>query len=832
MKGQFKSEPSKHEKLRKVSHLVPHALMFLPCLFFVVVCFLAGYAFLRINKMSTYPDGLLSVVDAGDIATEFSYSTAAPVNVGYGLPLSKLPSNYETLPWGAVGGTPVYDDMVLLLRDGGFVRTVGYSDFGTAYANLKSENVPVVLTVDSIADHFNNASRSIFLGIETAGPIEQYEVFLNKVGEILATKYRFAENAEIKELLMDDGVYLYVAGKLLDDGLTVASFANEEGEVQLEKIIECGQNSDAEGCEEMPAYIQDNGYANSFAWLAQNTFKSDSRRWSQMMILLTSAVKYSIADAEWEIFYPFVKVDLGVSGFFEFSSIDAAVQTVWGYGFDDEQILDSESMARFEAEIGAESIEGEDIVTSDSRQVWSFESLTNDDAANSQTWQNREAWRNKITSTASAIDAQVNGFFVEDSVSMAGVAEGTAVPATIFLEPEPELYARMAYYWQTLATLVETAGGSNDAVLAEIDENVRILSELKSISAAIYAGTVLTPEQTQLLSDVYLTLEADTTYRKAYLAESGSSGFTGDIDLVALTQIGSDGQQVIAFGPVYSYYQVPADQASTITTNDALVSYASTSVGGLSPASLTVVNDNNFNDPYDFPVVEQAAGSVRIPVLMYHHIAPLPGDTTKRYYVSAEGFEQQVAWLIANNYHIMTPEEFAAQLQTGQNPAQKSVMLTFDDSPADNYYNAYPILKKYGVPGVFYVVSQRSGINAEQLKEMADNGMIIDSHAATHRDLRALDNSELWDEISGSKAGLQAITGYPIVSIAYPGCTVDGRGIDIAASSGYTIGFSCGSKIDHYWGSRFTLSRIHAYDDMDNFVKIFSGIWEFPPGYP
>src|SRR4030042_2899457 len=109
--------------------------------------------------------------------------------------------------------------------------------------------------------------------------------------------------------------------------------------------------------------------------------------------------------------------------------------------------------------------------------------------------------------------------------------------------------------------------------------------------------------------------------------------------------------------------------------------------------------------------------------------------------------------------------------------------------------------------------------------------MIIDSHAATHRDLRALSDAELWNEISGSRSSLQAISGQPVYSIAYPGCTVDGRGISIVGGSGYLLGFSCGSKIDHFWGSRYTLSRIHVYDDMDNFQKIFSGIWEFPPGY-
>jgi len=241
-----------------------------------------------------------------------------------------------------------------------------------------------------------------------------------------------------------------------------------------------------------------------------------------------------------------------------------------------------------------------------------------------------------------------------------------------------------------------------------------------------------------------------------------------------------------------------------------------------------VVNDNNFSETYDKEPISQAKGTVRIPVLMYHQIAEAPKGSSKfkqGLYVSPEMFEKQIAYLTKMNYKTISSKEFSEILATGKNPTQKTVMITFDDGTASQYAQAYPILKKYDQTGVFFIPSSRTSISSDQLKEMALNGMTIDSHSSTHPNLLEVTNQKkLLSEIAGSKSSIQARTGKTVYSIAYPGCVANQQTFKLVASSGYLLGFSCGRKIDHYPSNKYSISRIHVFNDMESFVNLLSGI--------
>jgi peptidoglycan/xylan/chitin deacetylase (PgdA/CDA1 family) len=240
------------------------------------------------------------------------------------------------------------------------------------------------------------------------------------------------------------------------------------------------------------------------------------------------------------------------------------------------------------------------------------------------------------------------------------------------------------------------------------------------------------------------------------------------------------------------------------------------------------INDNNFEESYDITPVEQKAGTVRIPILMYHIIDQVPEKGSKfikGLYVTPEVFEQQLAYLVKNNYKTISTEELYTYLKEGINPSQKSVMLTFDDGTKDHYKTAFPLLKKYGLTGVFYIVSSRSLITDSQLREMADNGMIIDSHSATHINLeRERNPSNLEREIISSRNSLRNRTGQPVHSIAYPGCVAGRDAFNYVSKAGYLIGTSCGKSIDHKYSQRLYLSRLHVSNSLQSIKEILSGI--------
>jgi len=252
----------------------------------------------------------------------------------------------------------------------------------------------------------------------------------------------------------------------------------------------------------------------------------------------------------------------------------------------------------------------------------------------------------------------------------------------------------------------------------------------------------------------------------------------------------------------------------------------------ISPTKFQPVNNkksiHNFNRNYEVTQTSQIANQIRIPVLAYHHIDSIPSNVDIRsYYVTPTMFEQQLRYIYDKRYKTITPKEFYEILQSGKNPKQKTIMLSFDDGHYDNYKNAFPILLKYHMVGVFYIYTNRLFISKEQLQEMSEAGMIIESHSASHTDLtRIADNARMDFELVGSKLSLEKITGKRIVSFAYPGCAANEYVRYLLSEADYKLGFSCGKGIDHSMSNRYMISRVHVFNDLASFQKRLSGVWE------
>ena len=241
------------------------------------------------------------------------------------------------------------------------------------------------------------------------------------------------------------------------------------------------------------------------------------------------------------------------------------------------------------------------------------------------------------------------------------------------------------------------------------------------------------------------------------------------------------------------------------------------------------INNENFSIEYDITPSSQPSSTVRIPVLMYHHINYAPensSDFKKGLYVTPEIFEEQIAYLTRKNYRSISTGEFFSILNSGNNPTQKTIVLSFDDSLPTHYSKAFPILKKYGHIGVFFVPSIVGLLSQEQLIEMSKMGMDIQSHSATHPILAKVSNKMILEkEIVNSKNTLEQLTGKPVNAFAYPGCVGNSIVFHTVLNSGYNVGFSCGRSIDHTLEERAILSRPQVYNEMEQFKRILSGTY-------
>ena len=108
--------------------------------------------------------------------------------------------------------------------------------------------------------------------------------------------------------------------------------------------------------------------------------------------------------------------------------------------------------------------------------------------------------------------------------------------------------------------------------------------------------------------------------------------------------------------------------------------------------------------------------------------------------VSVPDFQAQMQALHDWGYTAIPISLLLDALIDGAELPPKPIVITFDDGNRNIYDNAFPIMKEYNFPGVFYIVGNRvnSGTNithAPELKEMVDAGWEIGSHSYTHSDL-------------------------------------------------------------------------------------------------
>lgn len=190
-----------------------------------------------------------------------------------------------------------------------------------------------------------------------------------------------------------------------------------------------------------------------------------------------------------------------------------------------------------------------------------------------------------------------------------------------------------------------------------------------------------------------------------------------------------------------------------------------------------------------------------VPVICYHYIGEDPSGKSPLI-ISEEKFKEHLKTIKDNGYITLTMEELNDYLFKDRPIPEKSVVITFDDGSIDNYTKAFPILKEFNVKATMYVISDyinRSGyINSDQIKEMSDYGIDIESHTVSHRRLSTLSYEEQLKELKDSKEAIQKLTGKPVIAIAYP----EGKYNEDTKKATIEAGYSMGFTVDRGYADR------------------------------
>jgi peptidoglycan/xylan/chitin deacetylase (PgdA/CDA1 family) len=96
----------------------------------------------------------------------------------------------------------------------------------------------------------------------------------------------------------------------------------------------------------------------------------------------------------------------------------------------------------------------------------------------------------------------------------------------------------------------------------------------------------------------------------------------------------------------------------------------------------------------------------------YHRV----GDKNKTIYdqnvfsCNTNEFEQHLKFY-KDNFRVVTMSEIDSYITNKTPITDRMLLITFDDGYVDNYHNAYPLLKKYGLTATFFIATDYIGNN-------------------------------------------------------------------------------------------------------------------------
>ena len=166
-------------------------------------------------------------------------------------------------------------------------------------------------------------------------------------------------------------------------------------------------------------------------------------------------------------------------------------------------------------------------------------------------------------------------------------------------------------------------------------------------------------------------------------------------------------------------------------------------------------------------------------------------------------FRKCVEWLSRHGYTFISADEML-QAISGTTPLPKgAVWLSFDDACRNLLDDVLPLVESRHIPVTLFAPSGivegdglfswpaalrggRHAMTAAELQRAAlGEGVTIGSHTVTHAHLARCSDTELSEEICGSRQALETLTGQPVFFLAYPYGELSGREREHLIRAGY-----------------------------------------------
>ncbi|MEH6344011.1 MAG: polysaccharide deacetylase family protein [Bermanella sp.] len=132
-------------------------------------------------------------------------------------------------------------------------------------------------------------------------------------------------------------------------------------------------------------------------------------------------------------------------------------------------------------------------------------------------------------------------------------------------------------------------------------------------------------------------------------------------------------------------------------------------------------------------------------VLQYHHISNITPASTS---VSPVKFIEHLNLINDMGFQVLPLTDVIKSINNSTQPTRKTLAISFDDGYLSIYQNAFPELKKRGLPFTIFIspnaIDNQHGnsLNWQQLKEMIEHGATIANHSLNHGHLLNLNKHE------------------------------------------------------------------------------------------
>jgi peptidoglycan/xylan/chitin deacetylase (PgdA/CDA1 family) len=201
-------------------------------------------------------------------------------------------------------------------------------------------------------------------------------------------------------------------------------------------------------------------------------------------------------------------------------------------------------------------------------------------------------------------------------------------------------------------------------------------------------------------------------------------------------------------------------------------------------------------------------------VLCYHRFEDRPKDSLA---INPAEFARQMQAVKDAGFSVIPMGDFLAWRRGEKAIPDKSCVVSIDDGYRSGYDVAWPILKKHNYPFTMFIYTNYvkgqpnaggQSMSWEELAEMRDAGVDIESHTISHTNLREKTgkwqrlqpNYEAWlkHEMADSKKMLEQNLGISVKVLAYPYGNHNEEIRRIAMESGYEAAFTVyGQRISH-----------------------------------